>query len=381
MNGYSLFLAIGLAFPTFINAYVKREAAVNLGPVVVGSAVTVAAPVSLGPSVSLGATVSLASTATAGATASLGANIDLKTACQFAVLGATSVSNTGENVNVSGSVGVYPGTVVTGFPPGILLDGGTIHRGDALAGTAHVDAVGAYTALTALALTVDLTGTALGPTADASGSDLGGRTLKPGVYSFSSSAGLTGRLTLDGQGDANSVFVIKTGSTLTTAANSVVTLINGAQSCNVFFQVGTSATLGLNSVLYGNVLAQQSIAVTSGTTVNGKLYAINGGISSGSNIAVRAPPTCCNGLAIATSTTATIGGSSAPLGIASLTSATLSLASVSTATSLASISTSSLPTAPRMDGRCGVVRNTDIVDPLRGTVWWPTAVRMDAPMA
>ncbi|KAI9702938.1 MAG: hypothetical protein M1836_008152 [Candelina mexicana] len=357
MNGYSLFLAIGLAFPTFINAHIKREAAVNLGPVVVGASVTVAAPVSLG------ATVSLAPTANAGATVNLGANIDLKTACQFAVLGDTSVSNTGENVNVSGSVGVYPGTVVTGFPPAILLDGGTIHRADALAGTAHVDAVGAYTALTALALTVDLTGTALGPTADASGSDLGGRTLKPGVYSFSSSAGLTGRLTLDGQGDANSVFVIKTGSTLTTAANSLVTLINGAQSCNIYFQVGSSATLGLNSVLYGNVLAQQSIAVTSGTTVNGKLYANNGGISFGSSIAVRAPPTCCNGLAIATVTTATVGGSSAPLVIASLTSQTLSLASVSTTTSLASISTGSLLTAPRIDGRCGVDFSGATCDP------------------
>ncbi|KAI9718702.1 MAG: hypothetical protein M1812_003876 [Candelaria pacifica] len=336
MKRHSLFLIIGYALTGSVDAQI------NLGA-------------------NLGATISLGPTLNVGANVNLQASINLGTASQFAVLGATTVANTGDKTNVSGNVGVYPSTSVTGFPPGITYEGGTIHSGDTLAATAHIDATGAYTALSALAVTTDLTGKALGPTADTSGSDLGGRTLTPGVYRFSSSGALTGRLTLDGQGNANSVFVIQTGSTLTTAINSAVTLINGAQTCNIFFQIGSSATLGLNSIIYGNILAQQSIAVTAGTAVNGRLYAINGAISFGGSVGVRTPTTCSTTLAI---TTTTSSGPSILSVIASLgPSTTLSILPLSTPTFSSTSTASSVSTAPRIDGRCGRDFNGATCDP------------------
>jgi len=159
--------------------------------------------------------------------------VGLGTADSFAVLAGSAVTNTGPST-VNGNLGVSPGTAVSGFPPG------TVHAADAVAAQAQSDLTIAYN---------DAAGRT--PPASVSG-DLGGLMLTPGVYKSGSSLGLTGALTLDAQGNPNSVFVFQVGSTLTTASASHVNLINGAQACNVFWQVGSSATLGTSSVFTGN---------------------------------------------------------------------------------------------------------------------------------
>jgi len=166
----------------------------------------------------------------------------------FAVLGGSTVTNTGPTI-ITGNLGLSPGTAVTGFPPGIVT-GGTTHAADAVALQAQNDTTTAYNNLAGQTCTSDLTG-----------QDLGGKTLVPGVYCFSSSAQLTGALTLDAGGDTSAVWVFKTGSTLTTASNSSVLVINGGQPCNVFWQVGSSATLGTTTSFIGNILALTSITL------------------------------------------------------------------------------------------------------------------------
>src|ERR1700686_1295899 len=160
------------------------------------------------------------------------AQISLGTAQNFGVLGGSTVTNTGATT-VNGNVGVHPGSAVTGFPPGGGV-GGAIHSNDAVAMQAQNDLPTAYNNIAATPCTVDLTG-----------QNLGGLTLTPGVYCFSTSAQLTGALTLDALGNANALFLFKIGSTLTTASASTVTVINnGGSSCTqVFWQVGSSATL------------------------------------------------------------------------------------------------------------------------------------------
>ena len=195
----------------------------------------------------------------------------LGTTQSFAVLGGASVVNTGSTVTI-GDVGVSPGTVISGFPPG-LVTGGTTHQTDAVALQAQNDNTAAYLNLAAQTpVTLDLTG-----------KDLGGQTLVKGVYSFSSSAGLTGALTLDAGGDSAAVWVFKIGSTLTTASGSSVVLINGANPCNVFWQVGSSATLGTTTSFVGNVFALTSITLITGATVQGRLLAQNGSVTLDTN--------------------------------------------------------------------------------------------------
>jgi type VI secretion system secreted protein VgrG len=137
------------------------------------------------------------------------------------VLGGSTVTNTGSSV-ITGDLGVSLGSAVTGFPPGIVT-GGTMHAADAVALQTQNDTTTAYNNLAGQTCTSDLTG-----------QDIGGQTLVAGVYCFSPSAQLTGALTLNAEGDPNAVWVFKTGSTLTTASNSSVLLINGGQACNVF---------------------------------------------------------------------------------------------------------------------------------------------------
>lgn len=168
----------------------------------------------------------------------------------FAVLASSTITNTGNTV-ITGDLGLSPGTSVTGFPPGTVS--GTQHINDAAAAQGQVDLSAAYALLAALV-----------PTQDLSGQDLGGLTLLPGIYNFSSSAALTGVLTLDAAGDANAHWVFKIGSTLTTATSSSVVLINGGQADNVAFQVGSSATLGVSSAFKGSILAQASITADGG---------------------------------------------------------------------------------------------------------------------
>ena len=173
---------------------------------------------------------------------------------------------------ITGNVGVSPGSAVTGFPPGIVV-GGTIHAGDAVALQAQSDNTIAYLNLAGRPVTQDLTG-----------QDLGGKTLIAGVYGYASSAQLTGTLTLDGQGNPNSVFIIKIASGLTTASNSRINLINGAQGGNVFFQVGASATLGTTTSFIGDILALTSITLnTNASIICGAALARNGQVALDNN--------------------------------------------------------------------------------------------------
>src|SRR3954468_24176975 len=170
-----------------------------------------------------GLLVALVGGAAAAATA-----IPLGTAGTFAVLAGSGITNTGPTT-VGGDLGTFPTTSET--VTSTLTDTGTNHAGDAVTQSAKNDLVGAYT-----------TAAGEGPTT-AIAADLAGQTLAPGVYNSASSIGLSGALTLDGRGDPTAVFVFQAGSTLTTGSASAINLINGAQACNVYWQVGSSATL------------------------------------------------------------------------------------------------------------------------------------------
>jgi len=189
----------------------------------------------------------------------------------FAVLGGSAVSNTGGTV-LTGDLGIWPNTAssISGFPPGVVF--GTTHAADAVAQQAQVDLTTAYIDLAGRACDTVLTGT-----------DLGGLTLTPGVYCFSTSAQLTGTLTLNAQGDPNAVFIFQIGSTLTTASSARVLMTNGGSECGVFWQVGTSATIGTGTQFAGNILALSSITVTTGSSVSGRVLARNGAVSLDTN--------------------------------------------------------------------------------------------------
>ena len=193
----------------------------------------------------------------------------LGTAASFTVLGGSTVTNVGPTI-VTGDLGVSPGTAIIGFPPGAVS--GTIHANDAVAVQAQADATVAYNNLAGQACNTNLTG-----------QDLGGLTLTPGVYCFDTSAQLTGALTLDAQGNPDAVFVFQIGSTLTTASAASVLLINGASSCNVFWQVGSSATLGTGTTFVGNVLALASITLNTNAGVSGRALAQNGAVTMDAN--------------------------------------------------------------------------------------------------
>ncbi len=189
----------------------------------------------------------------------------------FAVLGGQAVTNTGPSAIV-GDVGVSPGASVTGFPPG-LVTLGSIHAADALAAQAQSDLTTVYNVVAGLPVTADLTG-----------QDLGGLMLTAGVYHFSSSAQLTGTLTLDAQGNPNAEFDFQIGSTLTTASNSSVVVINGGDPCDVFWQIGSSATLGTTTVFVGHILALTSITLLNGASIDGSALARNGAVTLDDNV-------------------------------------------------------------------------------------------------
>jgi len=203
----------------------------------------------------------------------LQATVDLGTADSFAVLAGSEVTNTGPT-EVNGDLGVSPGTAVSGFPPGIV--NGATHTGtDAVAVQAQSDLTTAYN---------DAAGRDCPPDNDLTDEDLGGMLLTTGVYCFSSSAQLTGPLILDAQGDPLAVFIFQVGSTLTTASASSVNLINSAEACNVFWQIGSSATLGTDTSFQGTILALTSISLTTGATIiEGRALARNAAVTMDTN--------------------------------------------------------------------------------------------------
>jgi uncharacterized repeat protein (TIGR01451 family) len=194
--------------------------------------------------------------------------VGLGTAEPFAVLAGSTVTNTGPSV-INGNLGVSPGTAITGFPPGIV--NGTIHATNEVATQAQADLTVAYN---------DAAGRQ--PAALVPG-DLGGLTLTPGAYRRDSSLLITGDVILDGQGDPNSVFIFQVGSTLTTASISRVVLTRGAQSCNIFWQIGSSATLGTETTFRGTIMALQSITLNTGATIQGRALARNGAVTLDTN--------------------------------------------------------------------------------------------------
>lgn len=196
---------------------------------------------------------------------------NLGAACSFGILGGSTVTNVaGTATTVSGDVGVWPGSAVTGFGPPASITGAT-HAGDSVAMAAQGALTTAYN---------NAAGAAGGAVLSA---DIGGQTLPPGVYKTTSaqpSLGITGNLTLDGQGDPNALWIFQIVSTLNTAAgNSHVILIGSAQSHNVFWQVGSSATLGTNTIFQGTIMAQASITLTTGATLDGRALARSGAVT------------------------------------------------------------------------------------------------------
>jgi len=214
--------------------------------------------------------------------------VNLGTTSGFAILAGTTITNTGPTTisgSVGGNVGLYPGTEFPGQAD--VTVSGEVHLADSVASVAKDDLVAAYD---------DAAGRT--PVTRIS-SELGGMTLKPGVYdSADGTFQITGTLTLDADGDPNGVFIFKTDSTLITASNSTVALVDGARFCRTFWKVGSSATLGTGSHFVGHIFALTSIAAQTGATVQGQLLARNGEVTLDTN-------TITNGVCAAVQTTTT----------------------------------------------------------------------------
>ena len=214
---------------------------------------------------------------TTSATASNQAAPVLGGAGAFVVLAGSTVTSTGATA-LTGDLGVSPGTAVTGFPPGTFS--GAMHAGDAASAVGMTDLTTAYN---------DAAGRTLGPVSVAG--NLGGLTLPPGLYKSTSSLAISsGDLTLDAQGDANAVFIFQMASTLTTTSGRAVVLAGGAKASNVFWQIGSSATLGTTSVFKGTLMANQSITLSTGATLNGRALARIGAVTLAGNAAVLPTP-------------------------------------------------------------------------------------------
>ena len=209
------------------------------------------------------------------------AAVNLGTTEPFVVLSGSGVENTGLSV-LNGDLGVSPGTSVVGFGPGIV--NGVKHENDGVAAQAQSDLTTAYNVAA---------GQSVPGGNNLTGTNLGTRTLTAGIYGYSSSALLNGQLTLDAQGDPNAQFVFKIGSSLTTGSASSVILTNGASPCNVFWQVGETATFGTTTTFVGTLMALESITLTKGANVLGRLLARNGDVTLIEDTITR--PLCATG--------------------------------------------------------------------------------------
>jgi hypothetical protein len=193
-----------------------------------------------------------------------GSGVNLNSAASFGVLGGSTVTNAGYTV-INGNLGVSPGTSITGFGPGIV--NGNIYAGGPVAAKAQADLAKAYNYVVGRANPTLLP------------ADIGGMTLTPGLYKAPVTLGISGTVTLDGQNHKNSSFVFQIPSTLTTAVNSAVTLTNQASACNVYWQVGSSATLNTASAFSGTIMAAASASLGTGTSVNGRILAQSGAVT------------------------------------------------------------------------------------------------------
>jgi hypothetical protein len=201
----------------------------------------------------------------------------LGSAASFEVLGGSTVTNTGATF-ISGDLGVAPGTTITGFPPGLVTEGGATHTGDALALQAQSDVALSYNSSAGQPCNIHL--------ADR---ELGGKTLTPDVYCFTSLAQLTGQLVLDAQGNTAATWIIQIPGGLSTATSSAVLVTNGGGVCNVFWIVGESATIGANSSFAGNILALTSITLATGASLSGRAFARNGAVTMDTNTISKPP--------------------------------------------------------------------------------------------
>lgn len=205
-------------------------------------------------------------------------DVDLGTAGTFAILAGSEITNTGFTV-ITGDVGISPGTAITGFPPGVVLDG-TVHSGDPIAAKAKLDLTTAYdNAANHSGVPIPLTG------------DLGGLTVPPGLYvSDTSMQILSGDLTLDAGGHPEAVWVFQMGTTFTSFSGHNVILLNGARGTNVFWQVGSSTVIGTYCEVAGNFLTQTSISAQTGATVDGRLLTQVGAVTLDTNTIIRTIP-------------------------------------------------------------------------------------------
>ena len=273
---------------------------------------------STGAALSLVAAGSLATALFASPAFAVPSSVDLGSATSYAVIGGSTITNTGPSV-ITGDLALDPGSAVTGFPPGTITGATNVSNSPSLA--AQGDVTTAFNDAAGRSSTMSIS------------ADLAGSTLTPGVYTASSSMALSGTLTLNGQGNPDAVFIFQAGSTLTTHSGSSVILEDGAQACHVFWEVGSSATIGTTTSLIGTVLALTSISLLTGATVQGRMLARNGAVTLDTNTIT--VPTC----AVPTSTTtesstiptgppATGFGGAAPHGSAFLRDLTVSATAI-----------------------------------------------------
>jgi hypothetical protein len=200
--------------------------------------------------------------------------VNLGTAAPNGIMAGTAVTCVSGGI-INANVSISPGNTVTGFGPCVIT--GVQHLADAVAAQGQIDLTTAYNTLAGLPC----------PPANAIVANLGGTTKAAGVYCTASGIGVTGTLTLDGGGDPNATFVFQAGTSLTTAGN--IVLINGAQAKNVYWQVGSSATLGTASQWQGNILTLTSITLVDNATLLGRALARNGAVSLGTNNVITLP--------------------------------------------------------------------------------------------
>ncbi|MDO8724684.1 MAG: ice-binding family protein [Candidatus Methanoperedens sp.] len=278
--------------------------------------------------------------------------VDLGTADSFVILGGSGITNTGPTT-INGDVGTFPTTTETGF--GSVTLAGMNHAGDAVTQGAKIDLTTAY-------------GDAAGRTGaiTIAGGELGGRTLIPGVYKDDgapASLAITGTLTLDALGDSTAVFIFQSASTLTTASGSKVSLVNGAQPCNVFWQVGSSATLGTTTDFVGNILASESITLTTGATISGRALARNGAVTMDSNTITAS---ACG----VPSTVPTLGKSFSP---ATINTGAVSTLTITLSNPSPSVATLTAPLIDNLPGGVEIAPTPDASTTCGGTLTTPSS--------